>query len=79
MSTQLAQYQLVRVKCLLRDPSHYDGWKVNQRPPAVGDVGTILDILRAAGVPDNYVVESSAADGVSIWLGDFLAVELEPA
>ena len=79
MGTQLAQYQLVRVRSLRHDPAHYDGWNVNQRPPAVGDVGTIVDIFRAPGVPENYVVESSGPDGVSIWLGDFLAEELEPA
>jgi hypothetical protein len=78
MSTQLAQYQLVRVRRLLHESPHYDGWKVNQRPPALGDVGTIIDILQAPGVPDDYVVESSGADGVSIWLGDFLEEELEP-
>jgi hypothetical protein len=78
MGTQLAQYQLVRVRSLLQDPAHYDGWNENQRPPAVGDVGTIVDIFHAPGVPENFIVESSGPDGESIWLGDFLVEELEP-
>lgn len=74
----LKQYRLVRVRQLLQPPAEYDGWRVNQRPPQIGDVGTLLDILHAPGLPDRYVVESSEADGVTVWLGDFLAEELEP-
>jgi hypothetical protein len=74
----LRQYGLVRIRQLLKPPAEYDGWRVNQRPPAVGDVGTLLDILHAAGHPDRFVVESSGPDGVPVWLGDFAAEELEP-
>src|SRR4029450_588089 len=35
----LRQYEIVRVRRLLRSPEHYDGWRINQRSPAVGDVG----------------------------------------
>jgi hypothetical protein len=79
-SHRLRQYGEVRIVRLLRPPEHYDGWRVNERPPAIGDVGTIVDILQKAGLPDNYVVECSdpARDGTDIWLGDFLAEELEP-
>ena len=41
-------------------------------------MGTIVDILHAPGLPDNYVVESSGSDGVTVWLGDFWVEELEP-
>jgi hypothetical protein len=44
----------------------------------VGDVGTLLDVLTAAGHPDRYVVECSGEAGVSVWLADFLADEIEP-
>jgi hypothetical protein len=74
---RLKQYGLVRVRQLLRPGVEYDGWRVNQRPPQVGDVGTLLDILHAPGTPDRYVVESSGADGITVWLGDFAAAELE--
>jgi hypothetical protein len=75
----LVEYQLVRVVKLLRDPEGYDGWKINQRPPAVGDVGTLLDVLRAPGLRDRYVVECCEPDGTTVWLDDFDAVELQPA
>jgi hypothetical protein len=69
---------MVRIRQLLRPPEEYDGWRVNKRPPQVGDTGTIVDILQAPGAPDDYVVEASGPDGVSVWLGDFSAEELEP-
>jgi hypothetical protein len=74
----LEQYKLVRIRQLLQPATEYDGWRANQRPPQVGDVGTLLDILHATGLPDRYVVESSGADGITVWLGDFVAEELEP-
>ena len=75
----LRQYGLVRIRRLLNAPDTYDGWRVNQRLPRVGDVGTLLDVLTAPGHPDRYVVECSGEDGISVWLADFLAEEIEPA
>jgi hypothetical protein len=74
----LEHYGLVRIRQLLRPLTEYNGWRVNQRPPQVGDVGTLVDILNASGLPDRYVVESSGRDGITVWLGDFAAEELEP-
>ncbi|MFZ5893130.1 MAG: hypothetical protein ACOY0T_18875 [Myxococcota bacterium] len=75
----LFEYQLVRVARLLREPEEYDGWKLNQRPPTVGDVGTLLDVLHVRGLRDRYVVECCQTDGTTVWLDDFDAVELQPA
>ena len=47
----LEQYSLVRVRQLLHPPEYYDGWRINQRPPQVGDVGYLIDILQAPGLP----------------------------
>lgn len=77
--TLFKEYELVRVRQLIQSVDALDGWGVNQRPPAVGDVGTLLDILTAPGVPRKYVVECSGKDGVSIWLADFFEDEIEPA
>lgn len=74
----LREYEEVRVRRLLRPPGAYDGWRVNPRPPRVGDVGTLIDILATPGADPGYVVECSGPDGVTIWLGDFTAEELEP-
>lgn len=40
-------------------------------------MGTLLDVLTAAGHPDRYVVECSGEDGVSVWVADFLEEEIE--
>lgn len=71
------EYSTVRIRWLLRPPDSYDGWRVNQRPPRIGDSGTIIHVLKASGLPDKYVVESCCPNGVPIWLGDFAAEELE--
>ncbi|MDQ2730250.1 MAG: hypothetical protein M3Y56_01210 [Armatimonadota bacterium] len=63
---------------MLRTENSYDGWGNNQRAPRVGDIGTLIDLLQREGAPDHYLVECSGPDGVDIWLGEFLAEELEP-
>jgi len=73
------QYSTVRIRQLRRSPEEYDGWQVNQRPPQIGDVGTIVDVLASPGLPYGYVVEASGPDGITIWLGDFTPEELEIA
>jgi hypothetical protein len=77
MGANLVEYQLVRIARLLRDREDYDAWKLNQRSPALGDVGAVVDIFHAQGLVDRYVVECSGPDGVTIWLDDFDAEELE--
>lgn len=77
MDKPLKPFAVVRVLKLVEPDDVYDGWGVNQRPPAPGDIGTLLDVLSVPGRPDRYVVESSHGDGISVWLGDFLADELE--
>jgi hypothetical protein len=62
----LQQYQRVQVRQLMQPTEAYDGWCVSQRPPRVGDVGTIVDILPKAGRAAQYIVECSAADGNTI-------------
>jgi hypothetical protein len=74
----LRPYGMVRVRRLLRAPADYDGWRVNQRPPRVGDHGAIVEVLHAPGHPDRYVVEVGGPGGVPVWLADFAAEELEP-
>lgn len=55
-----------------------DGWKLNMRAPRVGDVGTLVDVLHAAGHPDRFVVEC-CEHGATTWLADFAEDELTPA
>ncbi len=72
------QYSMVRVSRLMRPPEDYDGWGVNQQPPRLGDVGTVVEILEAAGYPHKYVVEAADPNGATVWLAEFYAEELEP-
>ena len=74
---EMKQYAIIRVRQMLRPSELYDGWGWNQRPPRIGDTGTIVEILRAPGQPDRYVVENSDVNGVTIWLGVFSPEELE--
>lgn len=76
---QLKQYHLARIVQLLLPPEVYDGWRINRRPPQIGDAGTIVEILQAPGLSHKYILESSASDGTTIWLGDFDAEEIESA
>lgn len=77
--TDLVQYELALVKVVLRDPDKYDGWKINKRPPHVGDIGTITDILQAPGAPDHFIVEMlDPSSGTTIWLSEFEREELKP-
>jgi uncharacterized protein len=75
----LVPFVCVRIRRLVGSESSYDGWRANQRPPRIGDLGAVLDVLRAEGLPDRYVVESCLPDGSTVWLADFLAEELELA
>jgi hypothetical protein len=77
MENNLAVFSLVRVVKLLQPIEDYDGWGINQRPPQLDDIGTILDLLTVPDLPDRYIVESSSEDGQTIWLCEFEADELE--
>ncbi len=77
MDQALKPFVCVRVRHLRNEASSYDGWRVNQRPPQVGDFGTVLDVLSAPNLPNKYVVESCLPDGTSLWLADFFAEEIE--
>lgn len=70
------QYQTVRIVKLNHEAEYYDGWKFNARPLAIGDIGTLVDILKAPSMLDGYVVECSDQNGITIWLGTFSEDEL---
>jgi hypothetical protein len=80
MNKVLAEYMLVRVVKLIQPLDDYDPWRINQRPPRIGEIGCLIDTLRAPGWPDKYLVEYSTiqSQGCDIWLAEFFAEELEP-
>ncbi len=72
------QYSVIRVKQLLHPEIDRDGWKINQRPPQIDDIGTIVEILQAPNSPIHYMVECVNKDnGTSIWVSKFEAEEIE--
>ena len=75
----IQEYSPVRVRQLLRSTDAYDGWGCNQRPPRVGDVGTVVDVMGTRGLPSShvYIVECCDPEGVPLWLGEFSAEEIE--
>jgi hypothetical protein len=74
----LPTYSVVRVRQLRRPSGDYDGWKVNRRPPQVGDIGAVVEVLTAPAMQEEmYVVECSGSDGVFVWLCSFSFDELE--
>jgi hypothetical protein len=75
---ELEEYCIVRIVKMVRSPHQYDDWGWNQREPQIGDTGTLIEVLHAAGLPDKYVVEKVDNDGRPIWLSDFDAEEIEP-
>jgi len=77
MNSIFKPYAGVRIRQLLQEEQAYNGWRVNERAPRVGDYGTVLDVLSAAGLPDKYLVEHCQTDGSTLWLADFFAEELE--
>jgi len=73
---EMKRYDVVRVKSLAAEIVR-NGWSINVRAPHVGDIGTVVEILDAEGQAAQFVVESVAPDGTTIWLADFTAEELE--
>jgi Domain of unknown function (DUF6881) len=70
----LKLYAIVKVIRKRRPDNDYNNWGVNRRPPAIGDIGTVVEVLHAPNLHTRYVVESVSSDGTTIWLSD-----LEPS
>ena len=66
---------VVRVARVLVAEREVTGSSATPPQPRVGDVGSIV-----ADVGDGlYLVESCTADGITIWMTELAAEELEPA
>lgn len=75
--TKFKEYSKVRIRKLTQSHDDYDGWNLNKLGPKIGDIGTLIDIIQADGLPDKYVVEKCDSEGIPIWLSDFYEEELE--
>jgi hypothetical protein len=77
VADELEPYATVRIRQLTQPLEDYDPWRVNVRPPHVGETGTLIEVLTADGLPNKYVVERCDSDGIDEWLCDFWAEEIE--
>lgn len=75
---EIAERDSVRVIGLTGSAEDHLIVSTSERPPRVGDVGTVVDIVdRLGGVGRHYIVELSHADARPIWLAVFARHELE--
>lgn len=70
------EYDPVKITSLREPDRHFDGTQAVARAPRVGDTGLVVAIS-GKGDDRTYVVESVDLDGMTIWLADFHADELE--
>ena len=74
----IAARDTVRVVALTGPPAAYLVRASSERPPRVGDVGTVIDVAgRLGGVGHHYTVALRHPDGRPVWLAVFAAHELE--
>jgi hypothetical protein len=71
-----AQYSQVKIVAL-RPSRTFDSWRMNRRQPAIGEVGSIVEIFEQPG-DTIYLVECVNSGGSTEWLEEFLESELAP-
>ena len=73
----LNELDTVRVARLHTSDREFTGSPGVSRPPQVGDTGAIVHAYDPTDDSGPFVVECVASDGMTIWLADFRADELE--
>lgn len=76
-----SEISVVRVTQLLKEHRDFTGSSDHERPPRVGDTGTIVSVYSTPGQIPAYDVECIVTDGEhagwTIWLATFTHDELE--
>lgn len=67
------EYGIVRVAHLHIADRPYQGTEGVRRPPRIGDLGTVVYAYDVT----SFTVECVNSDGLTVWLADFFAEELE--
>ena len=75
--SEIRQYDVVRVVRLLEQDRSFDGTEGVRRPPRIGDVGAVIEEYDSSRSDAPVAVEMVDQDGMTVWLADFLRVELE--
>ena len=78
MNHHIAEYDRVRITSLTGAATDHLILSTSERPPQVGDIGTVVDIAeRLGGTGRHYTVELTHDDARCVWLAVFAAHELE--
>jgi len=75
LNMRFHELDVVRVTQLLASTRTFDGSPGVVREPRVGDVGAIVQVLGGG----TFIVESVDSNGLTLWIADFAAEELELA
>jgi hypothetical protein len=74
----IVEFDQVRIVALTGSGADHLVLSTSERPPEIGEVGTVVDIAdRLGGVGRHYTVELGRSDGRTVWLAVFAAHELE--
>lgn len=77
MSAPLREYDVVRVVRLDSSTRDFTGTESVKRAPRIGDEGTICDQCDPDDPKAPVTVEMVDREGMTVWLADFVADELE--
>ena len=70
-------YEMIRIIKISKSEDDYDGFGINTRKPQIGDVGTIVEIIKTNNNGNVYIVESTSVDGKPIFLSLFNEDEID--
>ncbi|GHV00987.1 hypothetical protein AGMMS49521_0170 [Campylobacterota bacterium] len=73
MSTEIDEFDVVKVVALLEYHRKFSGTKDVCRTPHVGDLATVVYVLEAGR---SFIAEAVNSDGHTLWIDDFQIEEL---
>lgn len=79
--TSITEYDTVRVVALYGSPESHLAISDCSRPPAIGDLGTVVGFSPPTSDPSDpgtrLIVESNEGEGYLVWLAEFFPYEIE--
>lgn len=76
--SRIVEFDTVRVVALHGTPESHLATVDAERPPRVGDLATVVDLVAGPpGAGARYVAETCHPDGRIVWLAEFSSDEVE--
>ena len=78
--TDICEFDVVRVVALREPATQHLRVDSAERPPRLGDEGTVVDLQPRGATPataTRYLVEATRGDATCIWLAEFARGEIE--